>query len=335
MSSICGVPVRSRQEFRTNGRRSAGRRWLRRAGSVGAVTALACGLLATQVADANAAASAYAPCSAVIVAGTAWLGGQGVDVHSNGAGGASCRGSSVKNKAFQFGGGWQCVELAARLYYVKNWGTVWAGVNGGARYIPEGSPNLQFVPNGSGQLPVPGDLIIEAFGYYGHVTVVDRVEPGRVLAVEQNASISGRKVYPLTGSAMTGSYGGGLVRGFMHSPANSAVAPTFAAVVNPPTMAPITVKATVRSLAPARLDVAVNWARPTSSALPVTGYEVIAKTYYPSRAKWTAWRHLYLSAWANSYTSSLPGQRKLRVRVRASNAVGWGSWSNQVLWPQA
>ncbi|MEI8083485.1 MAG: CHAP domain-containing protein, partial [Actinomycetes bacterium] len=235
-------------------------------GSIGLAAALGCGLLVASAGTANAAQTRYVPCSAVIIAGTSWLGGQGVDVHSNGPGGASCKGTSVKNKAVQFGGGWQCVELAARLYYVKGWGTVWAGGNGGARYIPEGSPNLQFVPNGSGQLPVPGDLIIEAFGTYGHVTVVDRVEAGRVVATEQNASVSGWKVYPLIGSAITGAYGGGLVRGFMHSPANNSLTPTFASVVTPPQMAPITATATVRSYSPTRLNVAVSWPRRSAAS---------------------------------------------------------------------
>lgn len=37
----------------------------------------------------------------------------------------------------------------------RGWGTVRAGGNGGAKYIPEGSPNLEFHPNGSGYIAVP------------------------------------------------------------------------------------------------------------------------------------------------------------------------------------
>ena len=40
-------------------------------------------------------------------------------------------------------------------------------------------------------------------------------------AVEQNATLSGRHTYTLTGSMLTGAYGSG-VRGFMHAPANTA-----------------------------------------------------------------------------------------------------------------
>ncbi len=102
----------------------------------------------------------------------------------------------MKNRAVQAGGAWQCVELPTRLYHVKGWGPVWTGGNGGAQYIPEGSPNLQFVRNGGGLLPVPGDLIIEAFGTYGHVSVVDKVVGNQIQAVEQNASKTARLPAP-------------------------------------------------------------------------------------------------------------------------------------------
>ena len=121
-----------------------------------------------------------ATCSAVEVAAGSWLGGAGVLVHSNGADqgtGSSCAGLSTANPSVQEGYGWQCVELAARLYAVKGWGRVFADGGAaagsfryGAEYIPEGSPGLSFHRNGSGYLPVPGDLIIESYpGGWGHV----------------------------------------------------------------------------------------------------------------------------------------------------------------------
>jgi len=77
----------------------------------------------------------------------------------------------------------------------------------GAQYIPEGSPNLQFHPNNSGYLPVPGDLIIESWSSgWGHVSVVDRTVGNFVYAVEQNATLSGRHTYTLTGSMLTGPF---------------------------------------------------------------------------------------------------------------------------------
>jgi len=179
----------------------------------------------------SAAPASAATCSAIEVAAGSWLGGAGVDVHSNGVDqgtGASCAGLSAANARVQDGYGWQCVELASRLYTVKGWGRVYAdggaaaGVyRGGAQFIPEGSPNLTFHPNGSGYLPVPGDLIIEAFtSGWGHVSVVDRSVGRTVYAVEQNATATGLHTYTLTGSTLTGGYGS--VRGYMHAPLNTA-----------------------------------------------------------------------------------------------------------------
>ena len=117
-------------------------------------------------------AAAAQTCSTAQVAARSWLGGTGVDVRSNGSDlgtGYSCASFSTSNPSVQDGYGWQCVELAARLYAVKGWGRVYADGGAaagvyryGAQYIPEGSPNLQFHPNNSGYLPVPGDLIIES-----------------------------------------------------------------------------------------------------------------------------------------------------------------------------
>ena len=160
-----------------------------------------------------------------------------VDVRSNGANtftGVSCNGVSVSTPLEQYGYGFQCVELAARLYRVRNWGTVYA--NGGskagayqfgAKYLPEGSSGLTFYPVTSTYAPVPGDLIIESGTGYGHVSVVDHVETSllgtaTVVATEQNASWTGWHVYQRSAGAMTGGYHP--VRGFLHSPRNSHTA---------------------------------------------------------------------------------------------------------------
>jgi hypothetical protein len=150
-------------------------------------------------------------------------------VHSNGiyqGTGDSCAGWSTANPAAQDGYGWQCVELAARLYAVKGWGGVRADggptagtYRYGAKYIPEGSPGLQFHSNGSGYIPVSGDLIVEWSATWGHVSVVDHTVGGSIYAVEQNASLTGRHTYGLSGSTLTGQYGSS-VRGVMHAPAN-------------------------------------------------------------------------------------------------------------------
>ena len=197
-------------------------------------------LLATLVVGSGAVrpatAHAQATCGVVLLRGSQWLQGAGVDVHSNGPGqftGQSCGGVSTVTPAAQYGYGWQCVELAARLYQVRGWGRVYA--NGGptagdyrygAQYIPEGSPSLIFHSVTTNYVPVPGDLVIEAGATYGHVSIVDHVEPAsngqtRIIAVEQNASLTGWHIYQRSNGAMTGGYHP--LKGFLHSPKNTHV----------------------------------------------------------------------------------------------------------------
>ena len=203
------------------------RRWKTGISWVLTLTVVLLGMLVITPAPAQAAT-----CSAVEVAADSWLGGAGVLVHSNGTDqgtGTSCAGLSTANPSVQDGYGWQCVELAARLYTVKGWGRVYADGGAaagsfryGAEYIPEGSPELTFHRNGSGYLPVPGDLIIEAYPEgWGHVSVVDHTVGSTVSAVEQNATANGRHTYTLTGSTLSGQYGGS-IRGVVHAPLNTA-----------------------------------------------------------------------------------------------------------------
>ena len=179
-------------------------------------------------------AHATPACGEVLIKGTQWLQGDGVDVRSNGGNtftGVSCNGVSVSNPISQYGYGFQCVELAARVYRVRNWGTVFADggpkagtYRYGAKYLPEGSSGLLFYPVSSNYSPVPGDLIIESGSGYGHVSVVDHVEIGAngvntVVAAEENANLTGWHIYTRTSGAMTGGYHP--VRGFLHSPRNT------------------------------------------------------------------------------------------------------------------
>lgn len=178
-------------------------------------------------------------CGEVLIKGSQWLQGVGVDVRSNGPNtftGESCKGVSVSTPTDQYGYGFQCVELAARLYRVRNWGTVFAdggpkagNLRFGAKYLPEGSSGLIFYPVTSSYSPVPGDLIIESGAGFGHVSVIDHLEPGAngtttVVAAEENASLTGWHVYSRTATSMTGGYHP--VRGFLHSPRNTLVGAT-------------------------------------------------------------------------------------------------------------
>src|SRR6266511_2812325 len=81
-------------------------------------------------------------CGDVQVAGKDWLGGQGVDVRSNGAyqtKSTSCAYDDrevydLKANPPIYGFGWQCVELVNRLYATKGWfPRLWLGPETGSR----------------------------------------------------------------------------------------------------------------------------------------------------------------------------------------------------------
>src|ERR1019366_6815211 len=113
---------------RVPGRHAAARDPRRWRAPMSWVLALALVSLSVLVGAATPAAAAPA-CSSVEVAAGSWLGGAGVDVRSNSSDqgtGSSCAGLSTANPSAQDGYGWQCVELAARLYAVKGWGRVFA-----------------------------------------------------------------------------------------------------------------------------------------------------------------------------------------------------------------
>lgn len=106
---------------------------------------------------------------------------------------------------------WQCVELAQRFWQNQGW------FNG---YFPSGSGYVQYAfqiypaaasgqmgpsviayPNGSGYVPVPGDLIVvgapDGSQGPGHVAIVDQVVGQSVIVYEQNASSTGIASYTL------------------------------------------------------------------------------------------------------------------------------------------
>lgn len=206
-------------------------------------------------------------CGKVLVSGSSWFGGHGVDVKKNvrGANG-TCVPRSVSNPLEQNGNGWDCLELAARFYATNGWATYIRSQSGSVdTALVTPNPSLTPYMNGGGFLPAPGDLIFEHYSDHGHVTVVDRVEGGKIYAVEQNATDSGRKVYSINKSAIGGAYNSGYVRGFFHANANPA--PVLSAPAVPaPTVGGIKVtksgKATI-----------VRWTKIRSS-VPVSRVEV-------------------------------------------------------------
>ena len=117
----------------------------------------------------------------VTIRGNKWLGGKGVNV--------------IRSR--------QCTELATRLYAKKGWGG-----------------KLTFHRNGSGYVPVPGDVLVELGGSYQHVAVVNKVTKKGIATVEQNAMPSGHHFYPLKGKKAFGAFGPRHVGGFIHSKKN-------------------------------------------------------------------------------------------------------------------
>ena len=139
--------------------------------------------------------SASLACGEVVLPGYAWLGGDGVDVFSNGddaGNGNSCGGISSVNGVVS-GEEWQCVELIDRLYLTRGWiRSTWFG-NGADMYrLAPG--NLAEQPQGSISFLSPGDVIsYESPGGVepGHAGIVNEVTPislGRyeVQMVQQN-----------------------------------------------------------------------------------------------------------------------------------------------------
>jgi hypothetical protein len=132
-----------------------------------------------------AVVGASAPASADVIMGSNWPGGPGVPVCFPTY--ASCSGVTTTTT----GNGFQCVDLAQRFWDHFGWnpsgGTLFRDVPGCAGEIWTGFANdfpNQIVkhPNGTGYIPVHGDLIVS----YCHVAVVDYVSGGTVYVQEEN-----------------------------------------------------------------------------------------------------------------------------------------------------
>lgn len=144
------------------------------------------------------AAAAAAECGAIVLKGSDWLGGKGVDVRSNGANqgtGVACKDDvhetyDLNANPPQFGFGWQCVELANRLYSTKDWYNRMSlavedvGAKNIYNYARDAKfPGLTAKANGSGYAPTPGDMIIHgptSLNSFGHVQPIINTFRGSV-----------------------------------------------------------------------------------------------------------------------------------------------------------
>jgi hypothetical protein len=155
---------------------------------------------AALAATVQSASPAVAPgsCGSVLLAGSAWLGGQGVNVMSNGPDqgtGTSCGGTNTVD-GIRTGTEWQCVELVNRLYVTRGWiHATWPG-NGGrssasARnsMYDEAPGALSKQANGSISYVGPGD-VVSINVYHNGVFQAD----GHVLIVNSAGSITSGNV---------------------------------------------------------------------------------------------------------------------------------------------
>jgi hypothetical protein len=152
---------------------------------------------------------AYPPYGALLIAGSAWLDGQGVNVYSNGSDG---------NEQ----GIYQCVELVNRLITTRGWSP---SIYGNANQLYGNASTTYFnkYGNGTGYHPVPGDIVVwgGGAGGFGHVAVVDANSGGLLTVVEENASPSGYGTYPISSSGYIAPTAYGYyVEGFLHPKAD-------------------------------------------------------------------------------------------------------------------
>ncbi len=144
----------------------------------------------------------------VLIRGSAWLDGHGVNVYSDGAAGGS--------------GHYQCVELINRLITTLHWSPViWGNAN--LIYGDASTAYFQKYRNGSGYRPVPGDIVVWGGGYggYGHVQVVNTDNGSSLTVVEQNSAPSGYNVDPISSSGTIAPRGSYYVEGFLHAKADT------------------------------------------------------------------------------------------------------------------
>jgi hypothetical protein len=170
-----------------------------------------------------APASASAP---VLLSGSAWLNGDGVNVCSSSTDTSCGDQTHVGGISSNW---WQCVELAQRLYQARGWHSgIFAGVNGASDIYDQTAANgMTSQANGSINSIVPGDMIIHSTagavdGWAGHVSIVDHVDGSTVYAVEQNTwNNQPRASYSLSGGTLSRS-GMGAIRGVVHDPNNQS-----------------------------------------------------------------------------------------------------------------
>jgi hypothetical protein len=162
------------------------------------LTASCCSLLvAPQQAHASISNTRVDPVGTLELGGSSWLGGNGVDIYSNGNSAANTSGNNcvpVTGAAATSycgagsvwsGSKWQCVEMVNRLYLTQGWTTAtWFG-NGNTlvNHVPSG---LTEESNGSISSINTGDVITLDDGGDGHAAIINSVSGTSMQIVNQN-----------------------------------------------------------------------------------------------------------------------------------------------------
>ncbi len=187
-------------------------------------TALSIGIMSALPLPVASAAPSVNPgsCGSVLLAGSAWLGGRGVNVKSNGADeglGSDCSSAHSYVNGVLAGDEWQCPELVSRLYLSQGWiHATWAGDAG--QPLWNNTPgNLSKQANGQVSYLGPGDVVIinvfdNGTSDGGHALVVNdssHVTSGTVDLVSQNSGAPGNAKPQVSGTISGGkvSIGGG------------------------------------------------------------------------------------------------------------------------------
>jgi len=177
-------------------------------------------------------------CGQVMLAGSAWLNGGGVNVHSNAQDGQSYGDNDCASPAEvynlnasppQYGDGWQCVELVNRLYMTKGWiSSYWNG-NGSSLINPSNLPSGMTVETQNNVTSVvPGDVYTLSYSTFGHAAVVNTVTPigggtYQLQIVNQNApDVYGYAEWNSNAGTVTSEYPGYSFQAIVHSSANTA-----------------------------------------------------------------------------------------------------------------
>ncbi|HEX7555098.1 MAG TPA: hypothetical protein VF338_00635, partial [Leptolinea sp.] len=205
--------------------------------------------------------SARPPADQLLIRGTDWLAGHGVDVIFPDTGPAKGEGFVEVTPFCGYAYCYQCIELTIRLYaerlgYISTngrWpdtvniphdmievinlahekkalisqGTLDVNDAEAAKFLP--FADLTFTPNGGPNPPRVGDLIIYTYHYPGdHIMVVNRIAGNKLQVVQQNIWSQTKPTFPISERLLdltetSGSYWINNAEGWVHSPRMKAL----------------------------------------------------------------------------------------------------------------